>query len=90
MEVLGEERRAGAYIRVIKDMYDGVRTRIKTLVGDTYDFPIDIGLHQGLTLSPLLFTIVMNEFTRGIQDEIPWCMLLSAIKVEYSKFIVCY
>ena len=26
-------------------------------------------------MSPFLFTIVMNEFTREIQDEIPWCML---------------
>jgi len=35
------------YMRVIKDMYDGVRTRIRTLVGDMGDFSIDIRLHQG-------------------------------------------
>ena len=33
------------YIRVIKDIYEGVRTRVRTLVGDTNDFPIDMGLH---------------------------------------------
>ena len=64
-------------IRVIKDMYDGVRTRVRTLVGDTKDFSIDNGLHQGSTLNPFLFTIVMDELTKGIQDEIPWCMLLA-------------
>ena len=26
-------------------------------------------------MSPLLFVIVMDELTRAIQDEIPWCML---------------
>ena len=56
-------------------MYDGVKTRIRTLVGDTYDFPIDIGFYQGSTLSIFLFTVVMDELTRGIQDEIQWCML---------------
>jgi len=58
-------------------MYDGVRTRVRTLVGDTNDFPIDIRLHQGSVLSSFLFTIVMDELTRVIQDEIPWCMLFT-------------
>ena len=62
---------------VIKDMYEGVRTRVRTVIGDTEEFPIDIGLHQGSALSPFLFTTVMDEITRGIQDEIPWCMLFA-------------
>jgi len=64
-----------AYMRVVKDMHTGVRTRVKTFVGDIDNFPIDIGLHQGSTLSPFLFTIVMDELTKGIQDEIPCYML---------------
>jgi len=36
-----------ASIRVIKDIYNIIRIRVRTLVGDTDDFPIDIGLHQG-------------------------------------------
>ena len=35
------------YTRVIRDMYEGVRTRVRTVIGHTEDFPIDIGLHQG-------------------------------------------
>ena len=58
-------------------MYDGVRIRVRTVIGDTEDFFIDIGLHQGSVLSLFLFTIVMNELTREIQDEIPWCMLFT-------------
>jgi len=49
-------------------MYSGIRARVKTLVGDTKDFPVDIGLHQGLPLSSFLFSIVMDKLTRGIQD----------------------
>ena len=41
-----------AYIRAIKDMYDGVTTSVRTQGGVTEDFPISIGLHQGSTLSP--------------------------------------
>ena len=26
-------------------------------------------------MSPFLFAIVMDELTRAIKDEIPWCML---------------
>ena len=66
-----------AYIRVIKDIYNGIQVRVRTLVGDTKDFSIDIGLHQGLVLSPFLFNIVMVELTRGIQDKISWCMLFA-------------
>ena len=40
-------------------------------------FFITIGLHQGFALSPFLFVIVMDELTRAIQDEIPWCMLFA-------------
>ena len=43
-----------AYIRVIKDMYSGVWARVRTLVEDTEDFPIDIRLHQGSALSPFI------------------------------------
>ena len=54
------------YTRVIRDMYDGVRTKVKTVLGDTTYFSIDIGLHQGSALSPFLFITVMDEVTREI------------------------
>jgi len=68
---------SAAYIKVIKDMYEGVKTGVRTPIGDTKYFPIDIGLHQGSTLSSFLFTTVMDELTREIQDEVPWCMLFA-------------
>ena len=59
------------YIDIIKDMYDGVVANVRTFGGITSNFSITIGLHQGSALSPFSFTIVINELTRAIQDEIP-------------------
>jgi hypothetical protein len=55
------------YITLIKDMYDNVVTSIRTSDRDTNDFPINIRLHQGSTLSPHQFALVMDhEVTRDI------------------------
>ena len=59
------------YIRIIKDMYEGGQTSVRTLGGVSNDFAVNMGLHQGSTLSLFLFTLVMDELTRGIQDEVP-------------------
>jgi len=74
------------YIRVIKDMYEGVRTRVKTLRGDTNDFPIDIRLYQGSALIPFLFTIVMDELIKRTQEEVPWCICFADDIILSKKF----
>jgi hypothetical protein len=58
------------YITLIKDMYNNVVTSVRTSNGDTSDFPINIGLHQGSALSPYLFALVMDEVIRDIQGGI--------------------
>jgi len=58
-------------------MYTGGRTSVRTPGGVTNNFFVGIGLHQGSALSPFLFTLVMDELTRGIQDELPWNMLFA-------------
>jgi hypothetical protein len=55
------------YIILINDMYNNVVISVRTSNGDTNDFPINIGLHQGSALSPYLFALVMDEVTRDIQ-----------------------
>ena len=58
------------YVNIIRDMYEGVVTNVRICGGLTDEFSITIGVHQGLALSPFLLAIVLNEITKGIQDEI--------------------
>ena len=37
--------------------------------------PLGVGLHQGSSLSPYLFAMIMDVLARGIKDMSPWCML---------------
>ena len=37
--------------------------------------PLGVGLHQGSSLSPYLFAMIMDVLACGINDISPWCML---------------
>ena len=65
------------YIEMIQDMYSGAMTTVRTIVGETNDFLIIVGLHLGYALSPYLFALIMDELTRHMKDEVPWCMLFA-------------
>jgi hypothetical protein len=39
-------------------------------VTSTKEFPITLSLHQRLALSPYMFTLVMDELIRSIENEI--------------------
>ena len=80
------------YIETIKDMYDNSLTVIRTAVGETEPFNVNVGVHQGSALSPLLFAIVMDVLTDPIRRRAPWNMmyaddvaLLNETKVEAER-----
>jgi hypothetical protein len=85
--VLQKHKVSTKYIILIKDMYDNVMTSVRTSDGDANDFPINIGLHQGSTLSPYLFALVMDEVIRDIQGGIVWCILFvdDVVLVDESR-----
>ncbi|KAK3548001.1 hypothetical protein QTP70_001661 [Hemibagrus guttatus] len=54
---------AEKYVRVVQDMYERSRTVVRCAVGQTKEFKVEVGLHQGSALSPFLFAIVMDQLS---------------------------
>lgn len=53
------------YVRMIIDMYKDARTRVRCSSGISDEFLINVGVHQGGVLSPLLFIIVLDYLLQG-------------------------
>ncbi|KAK3543276.1 hypothetical protein QTP70_014062, partial [Hemibagrus guttatus] len=68
---------AEKYVRVVQDMYEGSRTVVRCAVGQTEEFKVEVGLHQGSALSPFLFAIVMDQLSEEVRQESPWTMMFS-------------
>ena len=66
-----------AYINIIRDMYAGCKTSIMTSAGKTKEIEIEVGLHQGSAISPLLFVIIIDVITEEIGEGTPWAMLFA-------------
>ena len=47
------------------------------MIGETSEFSIIVALHEGSMLSLYLFALIIDELTKHIQDDIPWCMLFT-------------
>ncbi|KAK3528582.1 hypothetical protein QTP70_003752 [Hemibagrus guttatus] len=72
---------AEKYVRVVQDMYERSRTVVRCAVGQTEEFNVEVGLHQGSTLSPFLFAIVMDQLSEEVRQESPWTMFADDIVV---------
>ena len=66
-----------ACITVIMGMYKDSTTKVITSAGETRDFKVEIGLHQGSVLSPLLFIIIMDVISEDTEEDSPWSMLFA-------------
>ncbi|KAK3533083.1 hypothetical protein QTP70_006785 [Hemibagrus guttatus] len=68
---------AEKYVRVVQDMYERSRTVVRCAVGQTEEFKVEVGLHQGSALSPFLFAIVMGQLSEEVRQESPWTMMFA-------------
>ncbi|KAK3528614.1 hypothetical protein QTP70_005345 [Hemibagrus guttatus] len=68
---------AEKYVRVVQDMYERSRTVMRCAVGQTEEFKVEVGLHQGSALSPFLFAIVMDQLSEEVRQESPWTMMFA-------------
>ncbi|XP_059047189.1 uncharacterized protein LOC131842632 [Achroia grisella] len=58
-------------------MYSQPHTYVRSTAGNTSEFSVAVGLHQGSDLSPYLFLLIMDALTSEMQEEAPWCMLFA-------------
>ncbi|KAK3524606.1 hypothetical protein QTP70_029912 [Hemibagrus guttatus] len=68
---------AEKYVTVVQDMYERSRTVVRCAVGQTEEFNVEVGLHQGSALSPFLFAIVMDQLSEEVRQESPWTMMFA-------------
>nr|XP_016846097.1 PREDICTED: uncharacterized protein LOC103282521 [Anolis carolinensis] len=51
------------------------KNRVQAAAGISLELLINVGVHQGLALSPLLSVVVMDAVTRDLQKPVPWTFL---------------
>src|SRR5260221_1447930 len=71
-------RRSGVeewIVNIIKVMYEGSTTAIKLNDGESKEFEVKVGVHQGSVLSPLLFIVVLEALSKEFREGLPWELL---------------
>ena len=66
------------YVRLVQDMYKESETVVRCAVETTESFKVKVGLHQGSTLSPFLFAMIIDRLTDKVKTLSPrkCCLLM--------------
>ena len=59
-------------VRLVQEMYANARSRVHIGEGNSEEFEVKVGVHQGSVLSPLLFIIVLEALSRKFRSGVPW------------------
>jgi len=59
-------------VSAVMYMYAGAKTVVRTVYSNSSGFVVKVGMHQGSSLSPLLFLIVMEAISREFRVALPW------------------
>jgi hypothetical protein len=62
-------------VRAVMAMYERARTVVTTNDGNSEEFEVKVGVHQGSVLSPLLFVVVMEVLAQSVKEGLPWELL---------------
>ena len=66
-------------------MCTGSKTVVRTVCGNSKGFEVEVCMHRGLGLSPLLFVIVMEAISREFRVALPWELLYADDLAVISK-----
>ena len=72
MRSLGVEEWA---VRAVQSMYANARSRVRVNGQLSEEFDVQVGVHQGSVLSPLLFIMVLEALSREFRTGVPWELL---------------
>ena len=64
-------------VRLVTETYRDVKTVVRTAGGVSREFEIKVGLHQGSTLSPLLFAVIIDVLSEHLRAENLWELLFA-------------
>ncbi|CAM4643735.1 unnamed protein product [Caretta caretta] len=56
------------FLHVIREVYEGCSTTIRSVEGETAEIPIRSGVKQGCPLSPIIFNLAMGPLLRAISN----------------------
>jgi len=78
-------------VSAVMSMYSGAKTVVRTVYRNNKGFEINVGMHQGSSLSPLLFAIVMEAISREFMVALPWKLLYAdnlAVTAETEEKLI--
>ena len=58
-------------VRLVQGMYANARSRVRVGEGNSEEFEVKVGVHQGSVLSPPLFIIVLDALSREFRSGVP-------------------
>ncbi|ETE70647.1 hypothetical protein L345_03550 [Ophiophagus hannah] len=77
--------KAFTYIQWIQLLYCGITSMVQCAVGTSPPFHINVGVHQSLALSPLLFVLCMDTVMLDLQSPHPWSLVYATTSSWLNK-----